>query len=168
VISDAAFTALEQEAARRSNSKAVLAAALRLYQENYLAARKANPNLTRVNAEALLLMPTSIASLLDQSEREFNSTARAALLPERIGKSFGDAVLSIVLNIISSILFVVISIGVYLSMQDTAKNLFQSFGLDVRTVSEEVERKESVTHVADSTSTKGPAPASVKPPGASF
>lgn len=139
MISDAAYTALKQESGRRPNSKGVLAAALRLYQENFLAAQKANPSLTKAKIEALQLMPTSVVSLFDQSEREFKTTARNAMLPARIIRSFGDAIINIALNLVSSILFVLISVGVYLSMQDTAQNVFQSLGLDVRPASERPE-----------------------------
>lgn len=69
---------------------------------------------------------------MDQSEIEFRDTARKAVLPERLGRSLKDVAWNVMLNLIATVLFVLISILIYLSMQDTAQNFFEGLGLEVR------------------------------------
>lgn len=132
MLSDAAYDALKQASATRRHSRAVLSTALRLYQENYLTMKAANSAMTPQKFEALQLVPTSITSLLDQSEREFRNFAKEATLPERISRGIKDAAWNISLNITASLIFVVLSVGAYLALQSTAQDFFQSIGFDVQ------------------------------------
>ena len=43
-----------------------------------------------------------------------------------------EAAWTVFLNIVANIVFIAISVAVYLSMQDTAKNFFKSLGFEVR------------------------------------
>ena len=131
VISDAAYQQLQTAAAQKGLSKGVFGTALRLYQENCTTTLAAG-NIPKAQVERLLLSSVNITSLLDQSVIEFKAEARKALFKERAVRSFKDAGWNIAVNILANIIFILLSILVYLSMQDTAQNTFRSLGVDVR------------------------------------
>lgn len=144
MISDVAYEALQNAAKQARYSDGIFATALRLYQENYTATLAANGGMSQSQIEALLLIPTNVKSLLDQSDREFKDNARRALFSERAGRSLSDAAWNVFLNIVGNVIFIAISIAAYLAMQDTAKNTFESLGFEVQPKIEKRTEKESL------------------------
>ena len=126
MISENAYTTLKTKIEQGRYPEGVLGTALRLYQENFELTQKANRTMTKGQIEALLLVPTNIRSLIDQSEKEFRENSQKFLFRERASRSISDAAWNILLNIITNIIFILISIAVYLSMQDTAQNALRS------------------------------------------
>jgi hypothetical protein len=137
MISDVAYTAIQSATKQARYSDGVFATSLRLYQENYTATLTANAGMSQTQIEALLLIPTNVRSLLDQSDREFKDNARKTLFSERAGRSLSDAAWNVFLNIIGNVIFITISIAAYLAMQDTAQNAFKSLGFEVRSKAEQ-------------------------------
>ncbi len=132
MISDHAYSVLKSAIQQGRFPEGVFATSLRLYQENFEATQVANAGMTRAQIEKLLLVPTNIKSLIDQSEKEFRENSKNLLFKERTGRTIGDALWNVFLNIAANIIFVLISIGVYLSMQDTAQNALRSLGIETQ------------------------------------
>jgi len=126
LISDSAYDQIKTSFDRDKIHDGAFAMALTLYQKNF--EDLVGLGKTEAEAEATLLTDITITSLKDQSIRGFQGHAKRAVMGDRAKEGFGSAMYNIFLNVVGNVVFIVLSVVVYLTMQDTAKNFFSSMG----------------------------------------
>ncbi|WP_299814833.1 hypothetical protein [uncultured Roseibium sp.] len=131
MISEEAYEKLRLEVASQNLSDGELAESVHLYLRDYWSVSEENPNWSKRQIEQTLLRPTGVTSLVNRASENYLEGALSSTRSQRRSRAVLGASKSVLLGVISNIIFTLIMILFFLSAQDISSSFFRSLGFEI-------------------------------------
>lgn len=131
MISEEAYEKLRSEVESQNLGEGELAESVHLYLRDYWSVSEENPNWSKRQIEQTLLRPTGVTSLVNRASENYLEGALSSTRWQRRSRSVFEASKSVLLGVISNIIFTLIMILFFLSAQDISASFFRSLGFEI-------------------------------------
>lgn len=141
MISEGAYNKIKMEVSRQNLPLGVLSESVHLYIKDAQEVKIEHPSWSDGQIQTTLLRPTGVTSLVKRAEENFLDSAITATKNRRLLAGFYSSGASIIIGVISNILFTLLMIGFFLSAQDISESFFRALGFQVVPLLDSDEKK---------------------------